>query len=779
MLLRFISILIIITLPRFAYCLTEVVDGITWTYTVSNGAATVGGGSSSSPAIATSTSGAITVPTTLGGVPVTGIAKYAFYNCANITSAVIQSGVASIGERAFMGCSRLTRVNVPSTVKTMGTKAFRDCSNLQGVYIESLRAWCEIVFDSPAANPLCYAHSLYINDVLVKHLTIPDGVTTINACAFRNDNGGSVLEAIDIPDSVTTVGGAAFGGCSSLKSVSLPQAVCSTGFSEAFPDSVTSVTNIDISPFATNICDSAFAGCSGLTSIVIPDSVRSIGNNAFDGCSSLVDVTIPQCVCSARMSTIFPSAFQSITNVVISDSVTRIGDSAFESWIGLASIVIPEGVTNIDNSAFRDCIGLVSLIVPDSVVSIGQYAFQGCNGLSEVDIPASVRIGYKAFDGCPAEENITYTDVAPQIRNVTAKQRFPWNGKVDITFEVVGDVAVGLQEWNMPCISVSALNRVTGVRYEASRAALFGDTGTAEGMHHVVWDLNVQGQQIKSDDVVFNIAYKTMFDVQGIFCVIDLSDGANASSYPVSYLADVPSGGWTDEHKTTKLVLRLIEPGSFKMGGSYNVTLTKPYYCGLFEVTQRQWELVTGSNPCSSTTYGKGDNYPVHYVSYDMIRGSSAGAGWPASYEVDASSFFGKLRARTGLDFDLPTEAQWEYACRAGTTTTYYWGNSMDGNYAWYTSNSSSKTHPVGTKTPNVWGLYDMSGNVCEWCRDWYGGLASGVADPKGCSSGLDRVLRGGSYYDLDYCTSSYRCSSGPSIRSSSRGFRLIITMSE
>ena len=331
----------------------------------------------------------------------------------------------------------------------------------------------------------------------------------------------------------------------------------------------------------------------------------------------------------------------------------------------------------------------------------------------------------------------------------------------------------------MPCISVSALNRVTGVRYEASRAALFGDTGTAEGMHHVVWDLNVQGQQIKSDDVVFNIAYKTMFDVQGIFCVIDLSDGASASSYPVSYLADVPSGGWTDEHKTTKLVLRLIEPGSFKMGGSYNVTLTKPYYCGLFEVTQRQWELVTGSNPCSSTTYGKGDNYPVHYVSYDMIRGSSAGAGWPASYEVDASSFFGKLRARTGLDFDLPTEAQWEYACRAGTTTTYYWGNSMDGNYAWYTSNSSSKTHPVGTKTPNVWGLYDMSGNVCEWCRDWYGGLASGVADPKGCSSGLDRVLRGGSYYDLDYCTSSYRCSSGPSIRSSDRGFRLIITMSE
>ena len=215
------------------------------------------------------------------------------------------------------------------------------------------------------------------------------------------------------------------------------------------------------------------------------------------------------------------------------------------------------------------------------------------------------------------------------------------------------------------------------------------------------------------------------------------------------------------------------------MQGSSNVTLTKPFFCGLFEVTQRQYELVTGANPCSSTQYGKGNTYPVHHVSYNMIRGSSNGAKWPSSSAVDSSSFMGKLRSRTGLDFDLPTEAQWEYACRAGTTTTYSYGSSANGNYMWYSSNSSS-THPVGSKSANPWGLYDMHGNVWEWCLDWYGTLAYGT-DPKGSSSGSRRVDRGGGWYlDADYCTSSYRGSHDPSnVNYDVIGFRLVRTLSE
>ena len=253
----------------------------------------------------------------------------------------------------------------------------------------------------------------------------------------------------------------------------------------------------------------------------------------------------------------------------------------------------------------------------------------------------------------------------------------------------------------------------------------------------------------------------------GLYCVIDLSAGPNAGKYPVSYLAAEPKGGWTDEYKTTKLVLRRIEPGKFKMGGEYEVTLTKPFYCGVFEVTQKQYELVTGSNPSKF----KGDMRPVENVSYDHVRGKDEGAKWPTSSAVDASSFMGRLRARTGIDdFDLPTEAQWEYACRAGTKSRYDNGGDSEedlkklGRFALNQkargrkeSNADFARHEpdgkggyaenhtvVGSYLPNAWGLYDMHGNVWERCLDWWSDLSGGATDPVGPSgppSGRPRVV--------------------------------------
>ena len=271
------------------------------------------------------------------------------------------------------------------------------------------------------------------------------------------------------------------------------------------------------------------------------------------------------------------------------------------------------------------------------------------------------------------------------------------------------------------------------------------------------------------------------------YCIIDLSGGTSASSYPVTYLSTPPSGGFnTYEYKTSKLVLKRIDAGSFKMGGSFAVTLTMPFYCGLFEVTQKQYLLVMGGYP----SYVSGVKKPVDCVSYNDIRGSTNGAKWPSSSAVDADSFLGKLRARTGLDFDLPTEAQWEYVCRAGTTTTYSYGDSADGNYMWCLSNSGvwysyssysigkNETHEVGMKRPNPWGLYDMHGNVLEWCLDWYARSLSGGTDPKGSSSGSYRVQRGGDYSAPDYhCTSSSRSSCHPGVAPSAGGFRLVWTV--
>ena len=372
--------------------------------------------------------------------------------------------------------------------------------------------------------------------------------------------------------------------------------------------------------------------------------------------------------------------------------------------------------------------------------------------------------------------------VAATISDVTARTQ---NGKVDIGYTITGVDATNT------ALAVTMIDNNTGKVH----------TPTEEGRHRITWDTAVEGLNLISSNVTATVSLvrysvrqdpdlptdpDTPTENQEPYCVIDLSGRPNATRWLVSYLSSVPTGGWTDAYKTTKLVLRRIEAGTFIMGGNQSdencrVTLTKPFYMGVFEVTQKQWELVMGPWPdsSSSSSYGRGDAYPAYFVSYNDIRGSSSGAQWPASAAVGASSFLDRLRAKTGLDFDLPTEAQWEYACRAGTTTTYYWGDAMDGAYAWYWMyNSSSKTYPVGTKLPNAWGLYDMSGNVWEWCRDWYGTLAYG-ADPVGSASGSDRVLRGGGWgCDSDTYASSYRGGFDPSCRHYF-GFRLVMALSD
>ena len=299
----------------------------------------------------------------------------------------------------------------------------------------------------------------------------------------------------------------------------------------------------------------------------------------------------------------------------------------------------------------------------------------------------------------------------------------------------------------------------------------------------------------------------------GLYMVIDLSGGPSASSYPVTYLTAVPAGGWTDVYKTTKLAMRRIPAGMFTMGSpsgelgrdsdetQHLVTLTKDFYIGVFEVTQRQWELVMGNKPSyfNNATYYQ--TRPVEQVSYYYIRENPANSAispnWPASSQVHADSFMGKLRSKTGIPtFDLPTESQWEYACRAGTTTALnsgynltstssdprmdavgrYWYNGGSG----YTQNgdTSVATAKVGSYLPNAWGLYDMHGNVWEWCLDWYGTYPGSAQDPLGAASGSDRVGRGGGWYSFArYCRSADRGSLDPGSRFDDGGFRLSRTL--
>ena len=190
---------------------------------------------------------------------------------------------------------------------------------------------------------------------------------------------------------------------------------------------------------------------------------------------------------------------------------------------------------------------------------------------------------------------------------------------------------------------------------------------------------------------------------------------------------------------------------------THSVTLSD-YYIGKFEVTQELWQAVMGSNP----SYFKGNNLPVEKVSWN-----------------DVQEFITKLNQKTGANFRLPTEAEWEYAARGGNKSREYKysGSNNIGYVAWYTDNSGSKTHQVGTKPPNELGIYDMSGNVCEWCQDWYGNYSSGSqTNPTGPSSGSHRVLRGGSWRSsAGRCRVSDRNASNPVNGDGIIGFRLVL----
>ena len=191
---------------------------------------------------------------------------------------------------------------------------------------------------------------------------------------------------------------------------------------------------------------------------------------------------------------------------------------------------------------------------------------------------------------------------------------------------------------------------------------------------------------------------------------------------------------------------------------AHQITISKPFYLGTYEVTQWQWQAIMGNNP---SRFKYDPNLPVENVSWD-----------------DVQEFLRRLNAReSGPPYRLPTEAEWEYAARAGMTTAYSFGNLHQlGEYAWYEDNAGRTTHPVGQRKPNAWGLYDVHGNVWEWVQDWYGPYTAGAAvDPAGPSSGSARVHRGGSWNSTArVCRSANRNYGVPGMRYDDLGFRLL-----
>ena len=465
----------------------------------------------------------------------------------------------------------------------------------------------------------------------------------------------------------------------------------------------------------------------------------------------------------------------------IDGSMTKIYSSIPLRSIGFFNGCAIGGARTSENFASLAGMKISAVAVYDECLDPSQIWSVVANGAQK--IPSNDMIG----DGASL--------VMAKVSNVAVRQHSPWEGVICLDFSIDCDdnvidvpITINVRDNESGCLLPIGTIYFDGVAMGShSLSAKHGD-------HHVVLDVAEYNPRYDSGMVLVEVAIDEFYSR---YMVVDLSSGPEGAKYPVHFIDEVPPEGWSEEYKTTNMVLRLVESGAFQMGcgpsetgyfGEYEATphiveLTKPFYMGVFEVTQRQFELIAGTNTSSFV----GAMRPVDSIPMTMIRGeaSNFGGNWPMDNYVAKDSFVGRMRIKTGIgSFDLPTEAEWEYACRAGTTSALnsgkdlsdenmaevgrFHGNDDDGQY----------TSTVGNYMPNAWGLYDMHGNIWEWCLDWYQNGSSfstnSVIDPLGPSNGNRRVARGGAWISgARVCRSAHREGWLPTIQYPTHGMRV------
>ena len=340
-----------------------------------------------------SVSGAITLPTTLGGYPVTGIGSSAFAACTFLTDVTIPSCIESIGDYAFLGCTRLESVNVQgsvaigdyvfrgctalkdvtfaSSVSEIGEHAFYSCNAIENVYISDIASWCGTSFADEYSNPLYYAENLYVNDTLTTDVVIPEGVEKISAYAFSSYSLG--LNSVDIPSSVTSIGKYAFDGSYS--------AITTAGgiyyVDNWVVDCKPNATSVMIKTNTVGIADYAFSSCGSLVDMYFPSSVKYIGDYAFKYCSSM-------------------------SQLYFEEGLVSIGDYAFYSCHGIGNLDFPTTLKTIGDYAFSGYHNMTKIKIPKNVTSIGKRAFN-VNGVTEISV-VSTNTTYRSENNCLIEK---------------------------------------------------------------------------------------------------------------------------------------------------------------------------------------------------------------------------------------------------------------------------------------------------------------------------------------------------------------------------------------
>ena len=370
------------------------------------------------------------------------------------------------------------------------------------------------------------------------------------------------------------------------------------------------------------------------------------------------------------------------------------------------------------------------------------------------------------------------TEAALTVTDVTARQRWPWNSLVDVDFTVNGN------EGEAYAIDISA----TAAGGDKKLCATSFDTEpiAASGKRtRIVWNLGADYPNFKADDLEVTVTATPFSDATPVYLVVDISGGMSAASWPVRYTTTAPvhTVGQNDPCKTTELWLKRVKAGTIMMGKSiyYTCTLTNDYYLGVFSVTQDQIVRMgynasnSGDHGCSFTNTLYRATRPADSCKYAGLRGSYYNPANESTF-TPSSGVLKNLNDRTGLSFDLPTQWQWEYACRAGSTpgSTAAWydgctandfrhkGNSKPTqNYEWYSEqgmwSEDYGTSYVDRYTPNPWGFYGMLGNVREVCVNAPTTMTIGdtVFEPQGAESSSRYQLGKGGYWGDAYTSAT------------------------
>ena len=613
-------------------------------------------------------------------------------------------------------------MTIPNSVTSIGQDAFDGCSSLISVISE-------------IENPFIIDYGDVFGYVPLKaQLTVPYGTkaayqSTAGWNRFTNivesrknygKCGDNVYYTYDVDTHALTISGE---GAIWSNFAPEPEVAPWAGLALK-TNNLKDIQSVIIESGVISISRYCFHDFLGLTSVTIANSVTTIGESAFKNCSSLSSITIPNSVTSIDDDAFDDTAWYKNQP----NGLVYAGKVAYKYQGNMPAdthITLQDGTLGIAAKAFASCSGLTSVTIPYSLTSINGGAFLNCNGLTTVisGIEDPYGIENSVFSNIPTDAWL----IVPKGTKTKYQATPSWNTFQNIRENIAGDA------------------NLDGVVNKA--------------------DVNALIDYIMGEDVEDMNEYMADVNRDGIVNVADVT----ALTTLVNMYTEQSSRTFTANGVSFKMVR--VDGGTFTMGATseqgdeaksnekptHQVTLSS-YYMGETEVTQELWQAVMGSNPSEFS----GGQRPVETVSWE-----------------DCQEFITKLNTLTGQNFRLPTEAEWEFAARGGNKSLgcKYAGSGIAGCVAWTQDNSSEMTHNVALMLPNELGLYDMSGNVWEWCQDWYAKYgSSSQTDPKGASSGDMRVFRGGSwYYGAALSRVSRRGTGDPTSTGSALGLRLAL----